>query len=63
MTMPKFLQLIAYMLPLTYAVDMLQQAMTGQIAAQLLLVDTVALVVFSFFFFVAAVWILKRTLH
>jgi len=62
-TMPNFLQLIAYMLPLTYAVDMLQQAMTGQIAAQLFLVDTVALVVFSFFFFVAAVWILKRTLH
>ena len=62
-TMPKFLQIIAYMLPLTYAVDMLQQAMTGQIAAQLFLVDTVALVVFSFFFFVAAVWILKRTLH
>ena len=62
-TMPNFLQIIAYLLPLTYAVNMLQQAMTGQIAAQLLLVDTVALVVFSFFFFVAAVWILKRTLH
>src|SRR3990170_7563350 len=62
-TMPNFLQIIAYLLPLTYAVDMLQQAMTGQIAAQLLLVDTSALVVFSFFFFVVAVWILKRTLH
>lgn len=62
-TMPNFLQIIAYLLPLTYAVDMLQQAMTGQIAAQLFLIDTLALVVFSFFFFVAAVWILKRTLH
>src|SRR3972149_6604557 len=62
-TMPNFLQFIAYLLPLTYAVNMLQQAMTGQIAAQLLLVDTSALVVFSFFFFVVAVWILKRTLH
>ena len=62
-TMPNFLQIIAYLLPLTYAVDMLQQAMTGQIAAQLFLVDTLALAVFSFFFFVAAVWILKRTLH
>ncbi|HKZ93381.1 MAG TPA: ABC transporter permease [Candidatus Bathyarchaeia archaeon] len=62
-TMPNFLQIIAYLLPLTYAVDMLQQAMTGQIAAQLFLVDTSALVVFSFFFFVVAVWILKRTLH
>jgi ABC-2 type transport system permease protein len=62
-TMPNFLQLIAYLLPLTYAVDMLQQAMKHQIAAQLFLVDTVALVVFSFFFFVVAVWVLKKTLH
>jgi len=62
-TMPNFLRIIAYLLPLTYAVDMLQQAMTGQIAAQLFLLDTLVLVVFSFFFFVAAIWILKRTLH
>ena len=61
--MPNSLQIIAYLLPLTYSVDMLQQAMTGQIASQLLLVDTLAIVVFSFFFLVAAVWILKRTLH
>jgi ABC-2 type transport system permease protein len=61
--MPDFLQIIAYLLPLTYAVDMLQQAMTGQIASQLLLVDTLAIVVFSFFFLVATVWMLKRTLH
>jgi len=62
-TMPNFLQLIAYLLPLTYAVDMLQQAMTGQIAGQLLLVDTLAIVVSSFFFLAATVWTLKRTLH
>ena len=62
-TMPSFLQLIAYLLPLTYAVDMLQQAMTGQITAQLFLADTLAIAVFSFFFLVATVWILKRTLH
>jgi ABC-type multidrug transport system permease subunit len=62
-TMPNFLQIIAYLLPLTYAVDILQQAVTGQIAAQLLIVDTVALVVFSFFFLVATVWALRRTLH
>jgi len=62
-TMPNFLQMVAYLLPLTYAVDMLQQAMTGRIAAQLLLVDTAVLAAFSFFFFVAAVWILKRTLY
>jgi ABC-2 type transport system permease protein len=62
-TMPNFLQFISYLLPLTYAVDMLQQSMTGQIAAQLFLVDTAALVVFSLFFFGAAVWVLKRTLR
>jgi ABC-type multidrug transport system permease subunit len=62
-TIPNFLQIIAYLLPLTYAVDMLQQAMTGQIAAQLLIVDTAALAVFSFLFLVATVWVLRRTLH
>jgi len=61
-TLPNFLQVIAYLLPLTYAVDMLQQAMTGQITAQFFLSAT-ALVIFSFFFFVAAVSILKRTLQ
>jgi ABC-2 type transport system permease protein len=62
-TMPNFLQLIAYLLPLTYAVDMLQQAMTGQITAQLFLADTAALAVFSAFFSIAAVLILERTLQ
>jgi ABC-type multidrug transport system permease subunit len=62
-TMPNFFQIIAYLLPLTYAVDLLQQAMTGQITAQLLIVDTVALVVFSVFFLLATVWVLRRTLH
>jgi ABC-2 type transport system permease protein len=62
-TMPSFLQIIAYLLPLTYAVDMLQQAMTGQITTQLLLVDMIAMVGFSVFFFVVAVLILERTLR
>jgi uncharacterized phage infection (PIP) family protein YhgE len=61
--MPSFLQIIAYLLPLTYAVDMLQQAMTGQITTQLLLVDMIAMVGFSVFFFVVAVLILERTLR
>lgn len=61
--MPNFLQLIAYLLPLTYAVDMLRQAMTGQIITQMLLLDIAVLMVFSVFFFVLAVLILKRTLH
>jgi ABC-2 type transport system permease protein len=62
-TMPNFLQVIAYLLPLTYAVDVLQQAITGQIAAHLLIVDTLAMAVFSSFFLAATIWILKRTLH
>jgi ABC-2 type transport system permease protein len=61
-TMPNFLQPIAYLLPLTYAVDMLQQAMTGQATAQLLLIDTAALAIFSVFFFAVAVLILRRTI-
>jgi ABC-2 type transport system permease protein len=62
-TMPNFLQLIAYLLPLTYAVDMMQQAMTGQIVSQLFLLDSAALILFSVFFLTAAVLILKRTIH
>lgn len=62
-TMPNFLQLIAYLLPLTYAVDMMQQAMTGQIGSQLFLLDSAALILFSIFFLAAAVLILKRTIH
>jgi ABC-2 type transport system permease protein len=62
-TMPNVLQLIAYLLPLTYAVDMMQQAMTGQIVSQLFLLDSAALILFSVFFLAAAVLILKRTIH
>ena len=62
-TMPKFLQLIAYMLPLTYAVDMLQQAMTGQIVLQSFLLDSAALILFSVFFLAVAVLFLKRAIH
>ncbi|MDH5481706.1 MAG: ABC transporter permease [Candidatus Bathyarchaeota archaeon] len=62
-TMPNVLQLIAYLLPLTYAVDMMQQAMTGQIVSQLFLLDSAALILFSVFFLTAAVLILKRTIH
>ena len=62
-TMPNVLQLIAYLLPLTYAVDMMQQAMTGQMVSQLFLLDSATLILFSVFFLAAAVLILKRTIH
>jgi ABC-2 type transport system permease protein len=62
-TMPNSLQLVAHLLPVTYAVDILQQATTGQIVAQPLITDIAALIMFSVIFFAAAVALLKRTLH
>lgn len=61
--MPEILQLVAYLLPITYAVDMLHQATTGHIIVQAFVVDAAALMLFSIVFFTAAVKILKRTLH
>lgn len=62
-TMPSFLQLIAHLLPITYAVDMLQQATTGQIMVQALVIDAAALIVFAILFFGIATLVLKRTLR
>ena len=61
--MPDLLRLIAYLLPVTYAVDMLQQATTGNIIAQAFLADAAALTLFAVAFFAAAVLLLRRTLH
>jgi ABC-2 type transport system permease protein len=61
--MPGFLQVISYLLPVTYAVDMLQQATTGQIVTQALVVDVVALILFTVIFFVIATLVLKKTLR
>ena len=61
--MPGFLQIIAYLLPITYAVDILQQATTGQIIGQALVIDAAALILFSILFFVIATLVLKRTLR
>ncbi len=60
---PTHLQLLAYLLPVTYAVDILQQATTGQVAALALVADIGALVLFSVIFFAVAVVVLKRTLR
>jgi ABC-2 type transport system permease protein len=62
-SMPSFLQIVAYLLPVTYAVDMLQQATTGQLATQAFVVDVAALVLFSVGFFVISTAALKKTLH
>ena len=61
--MPGFLQFIAHLFPLTYAVDMLQQAITGYIVAQVFLVDAIVLILFSVVFFAVGVLVLERTLH
>ena len=62
-TMPNSLQLVAHLLPVTYAVDILQQATTGQIVVQPLITDFAALILFSAIFFATAVALLKRALH
>jgi ABC-2 type transport system permease protein len=61
--MPGFLQVISYLLPITYAVNMLQQATTGQLIGQALAVDVAALIIFTIIFFAASRFILKRTLR
>lgn len=61
--MPRILQLVAYLLPVTYAVNILQQATTGQIVASVLIADIGALILFSVIFFAAAELLLKRTLR
>jgi len=61
--MPSIIQFIASLLPVTYAVDMLRQATTGNIILQSIVIDVAALTLFSLIFFAVAVRILKRTLH
>lgn len=61
--MPNFFQFIAYLIPLTFVVNLLQQAMTGQIIVPLFLINTVVLIIFSILFYLIAVLILKKTLY
>ncbi|MCL5949969.1 MAG: ABC transporter permease [Candidatus Bathyarchaeota archaeon] len=61
-TMPSFLQVISYLLPITYAVNMLQMATTGQLISQALVIDVSALILFTLIFFALATLVLKRTL-
>jgi ABC-2 type transport system permease protein len=59
--MPTFLQVAAYAMPLTYAVDSLRQAMSGSINVQMFLVDLAAQVVYSLVFLAVTVQALKKT--
>jgi ABC-2 type transport system permease protein len=60
-TMPTYLQVVAYVLPLTYSVDSLRQAMSGSINPQTFLIDLGAQVLFSLIFLAVTAWVLKKT--
>ena len=62
-TMPSSLQLVAHLLPVAYAVDILHQATTGQTVPLTLIGDVGALLLFSIIFFAVAVIALRRTLR
>ena len=60
--MPSILQVISYLLPITYSIDILQQATTGQLMAQNLVIDIAALILFTVGFFSIAKIVLKKAL-
>lgn len=61
--MPDSVQLVAHLLPVTYAVDILHQATTGQIVTLSLIVDIGALVLFCIVYFAVGVALLRRTIR
>ena len=63
MTLPIFLQAIAYAMPLTYSVDLLRQAMSGPVDLQMFLIDVAAQVLFSLVFLAVTVRLLKKTVE
>jgi ABC-2 type transport system permease protein len=61
--MPMSLQTVAYLLPLTYSVDALRQAMSGHINIQMFFVDLGVQIFCAFIFLVAAAKVLERTIE
>lgn len=61
-SMPDSLQVVAYLLPLTYSVGGLRTAMSGPVNIELFLVNLGVQTLFSVIFLVAATKVLKRTL-
>ena len=59
---PTFLQAVAYLLPLTYSVDALRQAMGGPINVEMFLFNLGVQLLFSVLFLVAATKVLERSL-
>jgi ABC-2 type transport system permease protein len=61
--MPTSLQTVAYLLPLTYSVDSLRQAMSGPLNIQMFLIDLTVQIFYSIVFVVAAAQVLKKTIE
>jgi ABC-2 type transport system permease protein len=61
--MPISLQTVAYLLPLTYSVDALRQAMSGLLNIQMFLIDLAVQFFYSIVFLVAAIQVLKKTIE
>jgi ABC-2 type transport system permease protein len=59
-TMPNFLRPVAYLMPLTYSVDALRQAMLGLSNPLMLLGDVAALSLFLALFLSAATMALRK---
>lgn len=62
-TLPIFLQAVAYAMPLTYSVDLLRQAMSGPVDVPMLLTDAAVQVLFSLAFLMVTVWVLKKAVE
>jgi ABC-2 type transport system permease protein len=61
--MPVPLQVVAHLLPLTYAVDAFHQVLIGPLHTALMLTDLAALTLFLVIFLVLATRLLKNTLE
>lgn len=62
-SMPDFLQVIAYLLPVTYAVEILHQTMAGPLGIHLFLQNIAVLLAFTLVYLYLAGRLLKRTIH
>jgi ABC-2 type transport system permease protein len=61
-TFPASLQIVAYMLPLTYSVDALRKAMTGYLNVQIFFIDLIVQILFSLVFLITTKKLLERAI-
>ena len=60
--MPRGLQIIAYLLPLTYSLDALHQVINGPLNVLIFVIDFGVQILFSIFFIIVTIKVLKSTL-